>query len=93
MRCEASSTGALGNHDWLLHAPGKEFDAIRATVAARLGLNNRADVPFPHDPNESGEILDVMRKHKVFARHGDIFDPLNFEGDRCASPIITDPQK
>ena len=77
----------VGNHDWLLHVPGREYDAARALVTQRLGLNNRPDVPFPHDPNESQEILDVLRKHKVFARHGDIFDPLNFAGDRCASSL------
>ena len=77
----------VGNHDWLLHVPGREYDAVRALVQQRLGLNNRADVPFPHDPSESPEILDVLRRHKVFARHGDIFDPFNYTGDRCASSI------
>ncbi len=77
----------VGNHDWFLHVPGRNFDAVRTMVTQKLGLNNRPDVPFPHDPNESDVILDVLRRHKVFARHGDIFDPINYEGDRCASSL------
>jgi len=29
----------------------------------------------------------VLRRHKTFARHGDIFDPFNFEDDRDASSL------
>jgi hypothetical protein len=29
----------------------------------------------------------VQRRHRVLARHGDVFDPLNFEGDRDGSSL------
>ena len=28
------------------------------------------------------ELLEVLRRHRVFARQGDTFDPLNFHDDR-----------
>ncbi len=52
-----------------------------------MGLANRADRPFPHDITESDELLQTMRRHKVTARHGDIFDPLSYEGDRDLSGL------
>ena len=52
-----------------------------------MGLANRPDQPFPHDFTESDELLQAMRRHRVAARHGDLFDPFNFEGDRCASSL------
>jgi UDP-2,3-diacylglucosamine pyrophosphatase LpxH len=77
----------VGNHDWFFHLPGHNYDRVRQAVIGAMGLANRAETPFPHDPAESGELLDVMRRHKLFARHGDIFDPFNFEGDRNASSL------
>ena len=43
--------------------------------------------PFPHDPFESALIEQIYREHRVFARHGDIFDPSNFEHSRDASSL------
>ncbi len=77
----------VGNHDWFFHLPGSKYDAIRQKVVRQMGLANRADRPFPHDMIESEELLQTMRRHKVAARHGDLFDPFNFEGDRCASSL------
>jgi UDP-2,3-diacylglucosamine pyrophosphatase LpxH len=77
----------VGNHDWMLHAAGPAYDALRQTVARRLGLTTPANEPFPHDPGEDGTLLDVMRRHRTFARHGDIYDPFNYEGDRDASSL------
>lgn len=77
----------VGNHDWFYHLRGAPYDAIRQSVIRAMGLANRADHPFPHEPAESGDLLDVMRRHKVFARHGDIYDPFNFEGNRDASSL------
>ena len=37
--------------------------------------------------NESEELLLTLRRHKVAARHGDVYDPLNFEGDRDSSSL------
>lgn len=77
----------VGNHDWMLHLPGPAYDRIRQTLVRELGLANRFDRPFAHDPAESDEILEVQRRHRVLARHGDIYDPFNFEGDRNASSL------
>lgn len=77
----------VGNHDWHLHLPGTAYDMIRQQVAQHMGLSNRIDMPFPHDPYESEALLDAQRRHRVFARHGDVFDPLNFEGDRNGSSL------
>ena len=68
----------VGNHDWLYHLPGEEFAGIRKTVRRALGLANTAALPFPHDPEESRDIKDALDEHRVFARHGDIFDPFNY---------------
>ncbi len=77
----------VGNHDWPLHLSGTAHDAIRALVVQGLGLSNNPRYPFAHDPYESDTILSVLRDHKVFARHGDIYDPLNFAEDRDVSSI------
>lgn len=77
----------VGNHDWFFRLPGAGYDLLRQTVCRHLGLANRPERPFPHDPNESDEVLETLRRHKVFARHGDIYDPFNFEGDRNASSL------
>lgn len=77
----------VGNHDWFLHVPGAAFDAIRQKVVRQMGLANRPDRPFPHDMLESEDLLQALRRHKVAARHGDLFDPFNFEGDRAASSL------
>jgi UDP-2,3-diacylglucosamine pyrophosphatase LpxH len=77
----------VGNHDWQLHLRGASYDLIRQKVAHHLGLANRHTAPFPHDPIESDELLDTLRRHRVMARHGDIYDPLNFTEDRDASSL------
>jgi UDP-2,3-diacylglucosamine pyrophosphatase LpxH len=77
----------VGNHDWFFHLPGSEFNALRQLVVRQLGLTNSPDTPFPHDPVENGELSDILRRHRVFARHGDVFDPFNFEGDRRQSSL------
>jgi len=77
----------VGNHDWPLHLRGGQFDSIRQRVALQLGLANTHTDPFPHDPQESDELLSVMRRHRVLARHGDIFDPINYHETRDASSL------
>lgn len=77
----------VGNHDWPLHLRGPGFDMLRQKVAHHLGLANVHNAPFPHEPAESEELLDALRRHRVLARHGDVFDPLNFVQDRDASSI------
>jgi UDP-2,3-diacylglucosamine pyrophosphatase LpxH len=77
----------VGNHDWFYHLPGPNYDALRRMLVQRMGLANRPDRPLPHEITESEELLQAMRRHKVAARHGDIFDPFNYEGDRDASSL------
>jgi len=77
----------VGNHDWFYHLPGSNYDALRQRVVRQMGLANCPNRPFPHDIVENDELLQVMRRHKVTARHGDLYDPLNFEGDRDASSL------
>ena len=77
----------VGNHDWVYHLPGEKYNRLRRQIVAHLGLTTYADAPFPHELWESNELVQVMRKHKVFARHGDVYDPFNYEGDRDASSL------
>lgn len=77
----------VGNHDWFFHLPGASYDALRETVVRHMGLCNRPSEPLPHIPSESDELIDAQRRHRVFARHGDIYDPFNFEGDRDGSSL------
>jgi UDP-2,3-diacylglucosamine pyrophosphatase LpxH len=77
----------VGNHDWFYHLPGSAYNGIRRNVVEALELENDPTVPFPHDPAESDRIRDIYRAHRVFARHGDIFDKLNFEEERNSSSV------
>ena len=77
----------VGNHDWMYHLPGQQYDTLRQTVAQHMGLSNRLGTPFAHDPREDEAVLEVLRQHKTFARHGDIYDPFNFEEDRDMSSL------
>ena len=77
----------VGNHDWFLHLPGDNYSRLRRQVAQYMGLATNPDAPFPHEAWECNELLQTMRRHKVFARHGDVYDPFNYEGDRNASSL------
>lgn len=77
----------VGNHDWFYHLPGPAYDEIRQDIIKAINLANPAGQPFPHDPAESAEIEALFQAHQVFARHGDIYDPANFEGDRDRSSL------
>jgi len=77
----------VGNHDWFFHLPGEHYNKLRRQLASHMGLATSPNAPFPHEPWESNELLQVLRRHKVFARHGDIYDPFNYEGDRDASSL------
>jgi hypothetical protein len=72
----------VGDHDWFFHLPGAAADALREKVIGSLGLAHRPGEPFPHDMQEHEDLLRTMRRHKVTARHGDLYDPLSFDGDR-----------
>jgi UDP-2,3-diacylglucosamine pyrophosphatase LpxH len=71
----------VGNHDWPLHLPGEAYDSIRQKMISAMGLANPAS-PFPHRAEESPQIEEIFRRHRVIARHGDIFDPINYNPER-----------
>ena len=73
-----------GNHDWFWVVDKPEFEAIRKKVIAALGLVNPPD-PFPHDPADSDLLSETYAQHKVFARHGDIYDPFNYDKEKGRS--------
>ena len=77
----------IGNHDWFYHLPGENYNQLRRQLVSHMGLETYADAPFPHEIWESNDLVQVMRRHKVFARHGDVYDPFNYEGDRNASSL------
>lgn len=78
-----------GNHDWYFHLAGSPFARIRAHIIDALGLANDPAEPFPHDPAEppAERIGQLLKSHRVWARHGDIFDPFNYAGDRDAASL------
>ncbi len=76
-----------GNHDWFFHLPGPNYDAIRRVVVDHMGLANEPDQPFAHDMIEDEELLNALRRHKVCCRHGDIFDPFNYDGEPDVSSL------
>ncbi len=77
----------VGNHDWFFRLPGAQFDSIRQMIAQQLGLANPAGEVFPHDASECDPLNETLRRHRVLARHGDIYDPINFSGDRNTSSL------
>jgi UDP-2,3-diacylglucosamine pyrophosphatase LpxH len=77
----------VGNHDWFFHLKGPAHDATRKMIVDAIGLENSPNRPFPHEPFESQIIESIYRDHRVFARHGDIFDPTNYEHSRDASSL------
>ncbi|MDP1715194.1 MAG: hypothetical protein Q8L41_10675 [Anaerolineales bacterium] len=71
----------VGNHDWYYHLTGDAFDRIRLEVIEKMGLSNPAS-PFPYDADESPFLKDLFERHKIFGRHGDVFDKFNFDRDK-----------
>jgi len=70
-----------GNHDWMFYIPGKPYNQMRQKVIDAMGLANSPD-PFPYRPYESPLLSEVLEQHHVFARHGDEFDPMNYNADK-----------
>ena len=83
----------VGNHDWFYHLHGPAYDDLRRDIVQAMGLDNPPDAPFPHDPQEFSQseafrrLAAAYTQHAVFARHGDIYDPDNFDGDRDKSSM------
>jgi hypothetical protein len=77
----------VGNRDWPLHLRGPQYDLIRHKVTHHLGLVTTYNKPFPHEAVECEQLQDALRRHRVLARHGDIFDPLSFADDRDSASL------
>jgi UDP-2,3-diacylglucosamine pyrophosphatase LpxH len=77
----------VGNHDWFFHVPDPAFNPIRSSIVGAIGLDNSPDTVFPHDPCESSALQTIFHEHKIWARHGDIYDSFNYEHDRNASSL------
>lgn len=77
----------VGNHDWFFHLSGKGHDAIRKKIVDAIGLENSAAGPFPHELTEIPTLQRICEQHNVYLRHGDIYDPFNFEEHRDASSL------
>jgi UDP-2,3-diacylglucosamine pyrophosphatase LpxH len=71
----------VGNHDWYYHLPGPQFDKIREDIISTFGLSNPI-TPFPHEVEESNVLQKLFSRYKLYAQHGDIYDPLNFDPDK-----------
>ncbi|GAB6164320.1 hypothetical protein JCM19992_03200 [Thermostilla marina] len=78
----------VGERDWFLHLPGAAYDRLREMVGSAFGVAQPFDVPFPHDMTEDPILLDALRRHKAAARHGDVFDPFCYAGDRTSASMF-----
>ena len=72
----------VGDADWPLHMRGPEMSRVRNGIVNTLGLANSVGAPFPHEPREDDQLNRMLRQHRGFARHGDVFDTLSFSGHR-----------
>jgi hypothetical protein len=77
----------VGNHDWYFHLPGPHYQRLRQQIAVQMGLATNPNAPFPHEPWECETLHPALLRHKVFARHGDVYDPFNYEGHRDGSSL------
>ena len=70
-------TYVVGNHDWLIN----RYPETRKQIAEFIGMsaNQYQNAAFITEG--------FWDKYGVFARHGDIFDPFNFDGNRDASSM------
>jgi UDP-2,3-diacylglucosamine pyrophosphatase LpxH len=71
----------VGNHDWYYHLPGPDFDVIRQEIIQAIGLSNPPG-PFPHELRESEELLTLLDGYRIFAQHGDLYDPFNYSQEK-----------
>src|SRR6186997_323861 len=77
----------VGDRDWPLHLKGTQYDLIRHKVTHHMGLVTPYNKPFPHEAAECEQLEEACRRHRVLARHGDIFDPLSFADERDAASL------
>lgn len=66
-------TYVIGNHDWLIN----RYPSCRKAVASALGMTGSALFPTEF----------FAKDYRVFARHGDVYDSLNYSGNRDDASI------
>lgn len=71
-------TYVVGNHDWLIN----RYPETRVAIAKFLGMDDPDRYQEAAFPTEW-----FWEKYRAFARHGDIYDPFNFDGRRDASSL------
>jgi UDP-2,3-diacylglucosamine pyrophosphatase LpxH len=77
----------VGNHDWFYQLSSTGYEEVRRRLAEAFGLANDPFGPFPHDTDQLPSLKRIVEDHRVHARHGDVFDSMNFEGVRTRSSI------
>ncbi|HEX5151204.1 MAG TPA: hypothetical protein VFW07_07130 [Parafilimonas sp.] len=78
----------IGNHDWFFNIADPRMINIRKQVIDALGLANAYDAPFPYHRDDCDAVKAVQDAHNVFAEHGDMYDPTNFQTpNRDASSV------
>jgi len=77
----------VGNHDWMFYIKDNEYNSIRKKVCEAFHLSNDFTKPFPFNTEEDNFLNTTMINHKVFARHGDIYDQYNFDKERNKSSL------
>ena len=71
-------TYIVGNHDWLIN----RYPATRERIAEFLGFEDPGQFKTTQFPTEK-----FWRDYEAMARHGDIYDAFNFDGDRDTSSL------
>ena len=75
---EVTFTYIMGNHDWLIN----RYPEARIAIAEFLGQDDPASCQ-----DKQFDTSAYWRPYRVFARHGDVYDPFNFEECRDASSL------
>lgn len=75
---QVSYSYVIGNHDWLIN----RYADTRQAIAQFLGMEHPEQYASQRFPTEG-----FWAKYRTFARHGDMYDPFNYDGDRDASSL------
>lgn len=68
----------IGNHDWLIN----RYPSTRQAIADFLGMTYSGDFI-----SNGFDYVKPFDDYSVIARHGDFYDPFNYEGNRNASSL------
>lgn len=77
----------IGNHDWMFCIADARYNSIRKKVCQAFQLSNDFTKPFPFNAAENIALENILKQHKVFARHGDMYDEYNFQKARNKSSL------